>query len=189
MTKDPRILATRSQALDAALEVLLESGVLAVTHAAVSKATGISRSTLYRHWPSLEDMCNDAFLLAATSPKFAPKMDGYLREELTWAMTNLQIALTETPWGKIAPQVIAAAVTDEKARDLIEGFMQNRSNGLKTIFDAAKERGEMAQDKDVAPLIEMAIAAPYFRKLIAGMPLDDDWLQGHVTRILDMAMG
>jgi len=39
----------------------------------------------------------------------------------------------------------------------------------------------------VEPLIEMAIAIPYFRKLIAGMPLDHQWLENHVDLICRLA--
>lgn len=161
--------------------------MLAVTHGSVSKATGISRSTLYRHWPKLEEMRNDAFLQAATSPKFAPMTNGPLRADLAWSMGKLQTALNETSWGLVAPQVIAAAATDEQARAVIEGFMNDRIEGLEDVFAAAKERGEVSKDKPVRQLIEMAIAVPYFRKLIAGLPLDQDWLNAHVDLICRLA--
>ena len=184
---DPRLIATRNLALDAAQEILQEDGVLAVTHGTVSKATGISRSTLYRHWPRLESLRNDAFLRAATSPKFAPMTNGPLRTDLAWIMGKLRTALTETPWGRVAPQVIAAAATDEQARAVIEGFMKDRMAGLEDVFAAARERGELRKNAPVRQLIEMAIAVPYFRKLIAGLPLDQEWLESHVDLIYRLA--
>ena len=63
---DPRIVATRAKAMGAAHQLLSEEGVLAVTYASVSTKTGISRSTLYRHWPTLEDLRNSAFRRAAS---------------------------------------------------------------------------------------------------------------------------
>ena len=184
---DPRLIATRNLALDAAQEILQEDGVLAVTHGTVSKATGISRSTLYRHWPRLESLRNDAFLRAATSPKFAPMTNGPLRTDLAWIMGKLRTALTETPWGRVAPQVIAAAATDEQARAVIEGFMKDRMAGLEDVFAAARERGELRRNAPVRQLIEMAVAVPYFRKLIAGLPLDQEWLESHVDLIYRLA--
>ena len=159
---------------------------MAVTYGAVSDATGISRSTLYRHWPKLEAMRNDAFLRAATSPKFAPMTNGPLRTDLALMMGNLRTALNETPWGQIAPQVIAAAANDEQARAVIEGFMKDRIASLEDVFAAAKERGELLEGAPVAQLIEMAIAVPYFRKLIAGLPLDQEWLDAHVDLICSL---
>ncbi len=185
--EDPRLAATREHALEAALTLLKENGVLAVTHAAVSARTGISRSTLYRHWPKLEKLRNDAFLRAATSPVFAPRTNGPLRTDLTWILSNLLTALNETAWGHVAPQVIAAAATDEQARLVIVDFMRDRIGNVEAVFAAARERGEIGDDVPVRQLIEMAIAVPYFRKLIAGLPLNHEWLDTHVDILCRLA--
>ena len=187
LSEDPRITATRNLALDAAQRILQEEGVLSVTHGAVSNATGISRSTLYRHWPKLEDMRNEAFVRAATSPNFAPMTHGPLRTDIAWMMGKLRTALNETPWGQVAPQVIAVAATDDQARSVIEGFMKDRMAGMEDVFAAAAERGELRANAPVKQLIEMAIAVPYFRKLIAGLPLDQEWLDAHVDLICSLA--
>lgn len=185
--EDPRLAATREHALEAALTLLKENGVLAVTHAAVSARTGISRSTLYRHWPKLEKLRNDAFLRAATSLVFAPRTNGPLRTDLTWILSNLLTALNETAWGHVAPQVIAAAATDEQARLVIVDFMRDRIGNVEAVFAAARERGEIGDDVPVRQLIEMAIAVPYFRKLIAGLPLNHEWLDTHVDILCRLA--
>ncbi len=185
--EDPRLIATRTHALDASLELLQEEGVLAVTHASVSALTGISRSTLYRHWPTLHELRNSAFLRAATSQVFPPRTNGPLRTDLTWLLGGLVTALNETPWGQVAPQVVAAAATDRQARAVINTFMQDRFQYVREAFEAAKSRGEVADDVEVNPLIEMVIAVPYFRKLIAGLPLDHTWLENHVDLICRLA--
>ena len=87
----------------------------------------------------------------------------------------------------MAPQVIAAAATDDQARAVIEGFMKDRMAGLEDVFAAARERGELHKNAPVRQLIEMAIAVPYFRKLIAGLPLDQEWLESHVDLIYRLA--
>lgn len=185
--EDPRLIATRTHALNAALALLQEKGVLAVTHASVSAKTGISRSTLYRHWPTLDELRNNAFRKAATSPVASPKTNGPLRDDLIWLLGNLLTALNETAWGQIAPQVVAAAATDAQARSVMNTFMKDRFQSVEDVFNAAKSRGEIAENVVVQPLIEMAIAVPYFRKLIAGLPIDHDWLGTHVDLLCRLA--
>ena len=185
--EDPRLAATQSLALDAALTVLQEQGVLAVTYGTVSEKTGISRSTLYRHWPKLKALRNAVFLHAASSPKHTPRTNGPLHTDLTWILGNLMTALNETPWGKIVPQVIAVAATDDQARSLINTWMVDRSASVEAVFAAAEARGELRKNAPVQQLIEMAIAIPYFRKLIAGSPLDHEWLDAHVEMICQLA--
>ena len=126
-TEDPRLIATRNVALDAALIILHDEGVLSVTYAAISAKTGISRSTLYRHWPKLDQLRNDAFKRDSRPPSISPKTNGPLRADLTWFLGILMAALNETPWGQIAPQVIAAAATDQQARSVINDFMEEDS--------------------------------------------------------------
>lgn len=185
--KDPRRAATRNHALEAALKILHNEGVLAVTHGAISKATGISRSTLYRHWPEIGRLRNDAFKRIATPSKIAPKTSGPLRADLTWLLGILMGALNETPWGKVAPQVIASAATDKEARAVINDFMNDRIADVEAVFAAADTRGELNPDVPVRNLVEMAIAVPYFRKLIAGSTLDQNWLDSHVDLICRLA--
>ncbi len=186
-TDDPRLIATRTLALDAALKILQEQGVLAVTHAAISERTGISRSTLYRHWPKLEALRIAAFIRAASAPAYAPRTNGPLRADLSWILGNLMTALNETPWGQVAPQVIAAAATDDQARSLINNWIKDRSADVEAVFDAARARGELCETASVPQMIEMVIAVPYFRKLVAGMPLDHEWLDRHVDLICRLA--
>ncbi len=185
--EDPRLVATRNLALDAALNILQDEGVLSVTHASVSKATGISRSTLYRHWPEIDRLRIEAFKLAATPEEIAPKTNGPLRADLMWILGILTDALNHTPWGQIAPQVIAAAATDQDARQLINGLMEERIANVEAVFAAAEARGELTLNAPVRHLVEMAIAVPYFRKLIVGAPLDQSWLKSHVDLICTMA--
>ena len=189
MTKpeDPRQIATRHVALEAALDILREQGVLGVTHASISAQTGISRSTLYRHWPEIDQLRNDAFKRAATPPSISPRTNGPLRADLTWMLGILMAALNETPWGKIAPQVIAAATIDEEARSVLDDFMKDRMASVEAVFAAAEARGELSPNVPTSELVQMAIAVPYFRKLIAGLPLDHDWLDNHVDMICRLA--
>jgi len=184
---DPRLDATRAHALNAALSLLETKGVLAVTHGAVSAQTGISRSTLYRHWPKLEELRNAAFARAATGPEAVPRTNGPLKTDLIWIIGHLMTALNDTPWGKIAPQVIAIAATEEQTRGLMSKWIEDRSGDVEAVFDAAKARGEVRDGAPIQQLAEMAIAIPYFRKLVATRPLDHEWLDNHVDMICSLA--
>ncbi len=186
-TEDPRLTATRDNALKSAVHILLEEGVIAVTHGSVSKATGISRSTLYRHWPDIALLRNNALKLASVPPSAGPQTSGTLRADLSRTMNMLMSALNDSAWGQVAPQVIAAASTEEEIKDVINGLMQERIDWVESIFAAAEARGELRPDTPVRHLVETAIAVPYFRKFIAGLPLDQDWIDSHVDFLCKIA--
>src|ERR1700752_1057406 len=49
--QDPRVVRTRAAARETTIELISEGGPEAVTFQAVAKRAGMSRATLYRHWP------------------------------------------------------------------------------------------------------------------------------------------
>ena len=185
---DPRISATRGLALSTALDMLKKEGVLAITYASLSKTTGISRSTLYRHWPTIEQLRNDTFKLAATPPEIAPRTNGPLRKDLLWLLGILVSALNNTSWSNVVPQIIASAATDKETKTVINTFMKERRSDVRNVFVAAEKRGELMPDAPIENLVIMAIAVPYFRKYIAGLPLNPDWLESHVDTLCSMAI-
>lgn len=186
--EDPRLMATRMAALDSALKILKEDGVLAVTHSAIGKQTGISRSTLYRHWPKLEELRYAVFVHAAQGPKYATKTQGPLKADLKWLLGLMMTALNQSDWGDVVPPIIALAAVDDQAKGLINNWMRDRTANFAEVFDAARNRGELDDNAPLDQLYELGIAVPYFRKFIAGKPLDEEWLDNHVKLMCEMAM-
>ena len=70
---------------------------------------------------------------------------------------------------------------------MINDFMKERISSVEAILAAAEARGELPPGVPVRDIVEMAIAVPYFRKLIVGSPLDQDWLDSHVDLICRLA--
>jgi AcrR family transcriptional regulator len=56
---DPRIDRTRQHVLACAREILLAQGADAVTYSEVGRVARVSRNTLYRHWPTREQLLVD----------------------------------------------------------------------------------------------------------------------------------
>ena len=53
---DPRVARSRASLLEAATDLLVDGGPRAVTVDAVSERSGVAKSTLYRHFPSRDDL-------------------------------------------------------------------------------------------------------------------------------------
>ena len=184
---DPRLDATQTRALEAALNLLETEGVLAVTHGAIFQKTGISRSTLYRHWPKLDDLRNAAFARATSGGKSFEPTNGPLRADLQWILGTLISALNQTPWGKIAPQVIGTAAVDRETSALLHEWVQERRGRIRRVLELAVERGEIRESAPIEELIDIAISVPYFRKCMSGMPIDQAWLDGHIDLLWKLA--
>ena len=88
---DPRPARSRARLLDAATALLSAGGPTAVTVDAVTRASNVARATLYRHFPSGNDLVAAAFH-ALIPPAPIPPDEGSLRDRLV-AMVQAQAAL------------------------------------------------------------------------------------------------
>ncbi|MHA3023567.1 TetR/AcrR family transcriptional regulator [Mycobacterium sp. BMJ-28] len=88
---DPRPARSRARLLDAATALLRSGGPGAVTIDAVLRSANVARATLYRHFPSGNELLAAAFH-ALIPPAPQPPPDGPLRDRLT-AVVQAQAAL------------------------------------------------------------------------------------------------
>ncbi len=88
---DPRPARSRARLLEAATALLRSGGPGAVTVDAVIRASNVARATLYRHYPSGNDLLAAAFH-ALIPPAPAPPAEGELRERLI-ALVHAQAKL------------------------------------------------------------------------------------------------
>ena len=93
---DPRPARSRARLLDAATALLSAGGPSAVTVDAVTRASNVARATLYRHFPSGNDLLAAAFH-ALIPPAPIPADDGSLRDRLVSAVRAQAELIAEVP--------------------------------------------------------------------------------------------
>lgn len=88
---------TRETVLRAALDLLLAEGVGALTPQRLHEESGVARSTLYRHWPTPDDVVDDLLLVAAQTEhpvptgEVVPDLEAAL-DALLWRLRNRPVA-------------------------------------------------------------------------------------------------
>jgi len=93
---DPRPARSRARLLDAATTLLRTGGPNAVTVDAVTRASNVARATLYRHFPSGNDLLAAAFH-ALIPPVPVPPDEGSLRDRLIAALNGFAELIAEAP--------------------------------------------------------------------------------------------
>jgi AcrR family transcriptional regulator len=93
---DPRPARSRARLLEAATALLRSGGPSAVTVDAVIRASSVARATLYRHFPSGNDLLAAAFH-ALIPPAPIPPEDGSLRDRLIAALDGFATLVAEAP--------------------------------------------------------------------------------------------
>ena len=82
---DARVVRTRSDILRAAVDVLTDEGLDAVTHHRLAEVAGYSRATIYKHWPTRDALFVDAFTYRPSGAHHVPTGD--LRADLIGELT------------------------------------------------------------------------------------------------------
>ncbi len=166
---DPRPALSRARLLDAATSLLSSGGPSAVTVDAVTRAANVARATLYRHFPSGNDLLAAAFY-SLIPPAPTPPEQGSLSERLTtlvqsWAesMAEAPAALSAIAWlalggsiDQLPSQRARGARDSAEIRTLRERIAQQYSAPFDAIFDspqAKAELGEVNREQAIALLL------------------------------------
>lgn len=174
---DPRPALSRARLLDAATSLLRAGGPSAVTVDAVTRAANVARATLYRHFPSGNDLLAAAFY-SLIPPAPTPPEQGSLSERLTtlvqaWAesMAEAPAALSAISWLSLGggidqlPSQQARGTRDSvEIRTLRERIAQQYSAPFDAIFDSPQARAELG-DVDRAQAIALLLGPILLGKL------------------------
>ena len=144
----PRVEGDREQEIfDATLEVLADVGYDRLTMDAVATRARASKATLYRRWSTKASLVIDALLSHKDTP--ATPDTGTLRGDLLASFCGLG-GLTDKPQVAIFASVLTAISRDEDFADLFRrDFIGPKQRAVATIFERARERGEIGADVDL----------------------------------------
>lgn len=179
---DPRVARTRETVLRAGRELLEGEGTDAVTHLRIGEATGIARTTIYRHWPDRESLL--AAVLTETSGNAAEIDSGDLRGDLHLYLEQLRRGTTGRRDRHGMAQVMARADYDGTFADLRRERIERRLAPLLELLARAIERGELPADLDVDDAAVDFVAPVFFRRFFLGERLSDERLDALVDRFV-----
>lgn len=98
--QDARITKTKQKVLEAGAVVLFTDGWSEVTHLRLAKETGVARGTIYRHWPTIDDLIVEIFESCDPTP-YAARRIGELRADLIAELSLLSKNLAASKLGDI----------------------------------------------------------------------------------------
>ena len=167
---------TASVVLTAALELLLAEGAAALTAQRLHQVTGVSRSTIYRHWPTPTDVLA-ALIEVAPSPPRTPTGD--VAADLHTEVDALCNRLRDKPVGAFLQALAATAALDPAAVDLRHRYVDDLQAPFQGVLQAAGI-GRTAADDAIA-----AIVAPL---LVDALLLDRPTARARAHRAVDLQL-
>lgn len=176
----PRVEGGRElQIFEATLEVLGELGYDRLTMDAVAARAKASKATLYRRWNSKATLVVDALLASKSTPEVPDT--GNLRDDLIASFCGLG-GLTDEKSVAVFASVITAITRDQAFAEAFRRlFVEPRARISLTIFERARDRGEISREVDL-DLLAPALAGIVLHRLYLMGELPDEDL---VTRVID----
>lgn len=161
---DPRSVRSREAILNAARELLLESGPTAVTHVQVADRAGVGRATVYRHWPQAEPLLVEA--MATVPMPFLDKPTTPTREWLRRELTAIARQLELDDVRAVSTTLANSALWDETMDGYRAQFAGILTDRLAAALDDAQARGEITLALTSRDAAAMAIGPMYYRSTI-----------------------
>ncbi|GAA0433278.1 MULTISPECIES: TetR/AcrR family transcriptional regulator [Leifsonia] len=183
-TRDPEIL-------DAALDVLAETGYDRMTIDMVAARAKAGKATLYRRWASKADLVIDAVACMKKGDiDFDALPDtGTLRGDLVAMMKPHTIVDAEKKLQIMAGLVSMLAKDPGLADTVNAAIVEPRASVNRIFLRRAVERGEIPADADIDKLALLAPAMASYRVLILRKPVDREFLLSIMDDILLPAVG
>jgi AcrR family transcriptional regulator len=163
----------RRAILAAALELTAESGYAALTIEGIAARSGTGKQTIYRWWPSKDDVLLEAG--AAKAELHVPVADqGSFRADLR-AFLAASFALGgKPPLSDLLRALMARAQIDEAFGERFRAsFLRRRRDSLAVILERARERGELPAGVSPGTVTDVVFGVIWYRLLATREPLDE----------------
>jgi len=148
-TTDARVARTRTAVLEAGARLLFTDGWHAVTHLRVAEEAGVGRATIYRHWPTVEDLLTDV-LVDCQEPWEASPPSGDLRTDLIVQLGTFVDALQHSKLPEILIAALERAPTDPRIRAMHDSMTEISRTPIWTVVAAGIDHGELDRNLNEA---------------------------------------
>ena len=163
----PRSAQVRAAVVRAAAQLTLAGGPAAATVDAIAKRAAVSRTTIYKWWPTSAAIVLEGLLDAVADPIIAPPGSSS-KEALEHHLRALNAILTDTGTGPLLRDVVAASASDPAmARAVLEHWLHPRRAAVAAIVRQAVAEGEIRAGTDVDVIVDALVSPPYYRLLFA----------------------
>jgi len=173
----PRVGRPRSEAADAAIEaaaldLLVDEGYAGLTMEGVAARAGVGKATLYRRWPTKEQLVIAA-VVHGCGEHIATPDTGSLRCDVIAYCTEVLVKLRRH--GAILRAFAAATALNPALADTFRTtFLDGRRAEVRQVLRRAVGRGELPAGADLELLGDLGPALLWHRLTATGEPLSDD---------------
>lgn len=171
---DPRVERTREVVVTAVRDLVRTEGVRAVTPQRIASDTGVSRSTLHRHWPDIRELLIEA--VAEPDPVLETPLLGDLRLDLGVDLHHLRLRLNDRPTLAVMLSLLGESVFDDGFAAILRTHAAAHLDRLGRVLAAGQAEGTLRPDIDVTAASASLAGPLFFRRLVVGEEITPDFV-------------
>lgn len=165
----PRSRESEQAILDATMELLSELGYRGVTVDAIAARAGASKSTIYRRWPTKENLVIAAF---GQTPLLTPPPRGDVIEQLVEVINQFARAMQDTPLGGVLPALVAERAQNPSLDEALGPLVRQRRQTAVDILKQAVARGELPRGINHELAVDLLTGPVLQRIMVMGQKTD-----------------
>lgn len=178
---DKRVERSKAAVLAETYRQLTLLGVSGLSIDEVSRISGVSKTTIYRHWPSKSVLIIDACSRLAIVGE-APDT-GSLREDAHVVARAFAEQLRTGNWTSAYPSIVDAAERDSDIAAMQAGLHKCLVSPFNTIFERATKRGELPAGRSADELIAAVVGPLFYRRWFSKETMDDAFVERLVESV------
>lgn len=163
----------RKDALGAAASLLFEHGVSAVTFERVSSVARVSKTTLYKWWPTPAALAAEAYFARVEHELEFPNT-GDIESDLQTQLHSFVHLMMEDSAAAVITELIGYAQIDPALRSaLASGYGHPRRDEAIRRLEIAQQDGQIRAEVPLDILVDQLWGACYHRLLVLDEPITD----------------
>lgn len=157
--------------LSVTLNILAEKGYAGLTVDEIVARARVSKSTIYRRWPTKEELVIAAF---DRLPPIRLVNRGNLLDDLLEIVRQYDRLMHQTPLASVLPALVSESFRNTALATQLRATIERRKLPSKTVLARAIDRGELPPDTDIELAHELMMAPLVQRSFFEADHLDLD---------------
>ncbi len=167
----PRSTRAHEQVLSAAVDLFSERGFDATSMDAIAAASGVSKATIYKHWPDKDALCLEVLARVHGLDETSPAYDSEdVRADIVAFLGRRPAEHVAEAQSRMMPHLMAyAARHPDFAVAWRSRAMEPRRAQLAMLLRRAVERGQLPSDLDVELSVALLLGPMMYRHFLTLM--------------------
>jgi AcrR family transcriptional regulator len=183
----PRSEKSHQKVLEAAVRLFSEEGIDATSMDAIAARSGVSKATIYKHWPDKDALAMEVLVwLYDLDEDLKPAEHGNLRDDLIAALSYRPVEHHPKERERIMPHLIAYSARNQAFGKAWRSKVVVRHTAYLThVLHAAIDRGDVDRNLSMDVAVALLFGPMMYRQMFVAGSRDEKAPPAFIAQIVD----